>query len=239
MPPLPSRDQPQRPTPPAIELSSPVMVGDRPKHGGSGRSPKRATRPTLGDRIIPVKRAVHDGGPDFQHQMSAPRRPSHLLLGIHSPMQQPLHSALGDRRRNWFLASAGCRVVDDDVGLSGHISLEIAQKPRHLACGGGNRRPTVDCYVYCAGGLGNEIQSPFDLTMPETPSNPLDRPGEASTSLAISFRGVGPARGWATASGWHAGWPGRVSRSTSSIRVASRSHGNISEQRRIVWTRPC
>ena len=127
--------------------------------------------------------------------MSAPRRPSHLLLGIHSPMQQPLHSALGDRRRNWFLASAGCRVVDDDVGLSGHISLEIAQKPRHLACGGGNRRPTVDCYVYCAGGLGNEIQSPFDLTMPETPSNPLDRPGEASTSLAISFRGVGPARG--------------------------------------------
>ena len=38
-------------------------------------------------------------------------------------------------------------------------------------------------------------QSQFDLTMPETPSDPLDRLGEASASLAISLRGVGPARG--------------------------------------------
>jgi hypothetical protein len=33
------------------------------------------------------------------------------------------------------------------------------------------------------------------LTMPETPSDPLNRLGEASTSLAIRLRGVGPARG--------------------------------------------
>jgi hypothetical protein len=85
---------------------------DRPKHEGwSGCSPKRAASPTFGHGIVPVERAVHDGGPDFQHQMSAPRRPAHLLLGIHSPMQQPLHRALGERRRNWFLASAGCRGV--------------------------------------------------------------------------------------------------------------------------------
>jgi hypothetical protein len=31
--------------------------------------------------------------------------------------------------------------------------------------------------------------------MPETPSDPLDRLGEASTSLAVSFCGGGPARG--------------------------------------------
>jgi hypothetical protein len=31
--------------------------------------------------------------------------------------------------------------------------------------------------------------------MPETPSDPLDSLGEASTSLAISLRGVGPTRG--------------------------------------------
>ena len=31
--------------------------------------------------------------------------------------------------------------------------------------------------------------------MPETPSDPLDRFGEASPSLAISLRGVGPAPG--------------------------------------------
>jgi hypothetical protein len=35
----------------------------------------------------------------------------------------------------------------------------------------------------------------FDLTMPETPSDPLDRLGEAITRLAIRLRGVGPTRG--------------------------------------------
>jgi hypothetical protein len=43
-----------------------------------------------------------------------------------------LHRALCDRRGNRFFASAGCRVVDDDVGLAGHISLEIAQQARHF-----------------------------------------------------------------------------------------------------------
>jgi hypothetical protein len=45
------------------------------------------------------------------------------------------------------------------------------------------------------GGFGNEIQSAFDLTMPETPSDPLDSLGETSTSVAISLHGVGPACG--------------------------------------------
>jgi hypothetical protein len=118
-----------------------------------------------------------------------------LLLGIHSSMQQPLHRALGDRRRNWFFASAGCGVVDDDIGLSRNICLEIAQKARHLARDDSNRRLIGGCSGHCNDGFGNEIQSPFDLTMPETPSDPLDRLGEASTSVAISLRGVGPARG--------------------------------------------
>jgi len=79
--------------------------------------------------------------------------------------------------------------------LSGHISLEIAQQARHLARGGGRRRHIVGCSIYDNDGFGNEIQSPFDLTMPETPSDPLDSLGEARTSLAISLRGVGPTRG--------------------------------------------
>jgi len=110
-------------------------------------------------------------------------------------MQQPLHRALCDRRRNWFFASAACGVVDDDIRLSRNICLEIAQKARHLACGGSNRRLIVGCNAHCNDGFGNEIQSAFDLTMPETPSDPLDSLGEASTSLTISLRGVGPTRG--------------------------------------------
>ena len=163
--------------------------------GWSGRSPKRTAGPTLGDGMVPVERAVHDGGPHFQHQMSASRRPAHLLLCIHSPMQQPLHRALGDRRRNRFFASARCRVVDDDIGLSRHICLEIAQKARHLARGGGQSAPIVGRSVHCNDGFGDEIQRPPDLAMPQTPADPLDGLGEASTSLAISLRGVGPALG--------------------------------------------
>ena len=116
-----------------VRCVPPLMSRPSRRWGWSGRSPKRAAGPTLRDGIVPVERTVHDAGPDFQHQMSTPRRPAHLLLGIHSP----LHRTLGDRRRNRFFLPARCRVVDDDVGLSGHISLQIAQEPRHLARGGG------------------------------------------------------------------------------------------------------
>jgi hypothetical protein len=63
--------------------------------------------------------------------------------------------------------------------------LEIAQKARHLARCDSNLQLIVGCNVHCNDGFGNEIQSPSDLTMPETPSDPLDRLGEASTSVAI------------------------------------------------------
>src|SRR5271167_2548653 len=43
--------------------------------------------------------------------------------------------------------------------------------------------------------FANEIQRSPDLTMPQTPADPLDDLGEAATSLAIRLRGVGPALG--------------------------------------------
>jgi hypothetical protein len=106
--------------------------GDRPKHGGSGRSPKRTAGPARRDGIIAAERSIHGGGPYFQHQMGAPRRPAHLLLSIHSPMQQPLHRALCDRRRNRFFAAAGCRAIDNDVGLS---SCRVALAPAGMLRG--------------------------------------------------------------------------------------------------------
>jgi hypothetical protein len=52
--------------------------------------------------MVSVERTVHDGGSHLQHQMSAPQRPAHPLLRIHSPVQQPLHRAPGNRRRDRF-----------------------------------------------------------------------------------------------------------------------------------------
>jgi hypothetical protein len=67
------------------------------------RSPKRTPGRTLGDGMVPVERPVHYGGAHLQHQTSTSRRPAHLLLSIHSAVQQPLNRALGDRRRNRFI----------------------------------------------------------------------------------------------------------------------------------------
>ena len=58
--------------------------------GWSGCSPKRTPGPALGDGVVPLERAVHRGGSYFQHQMSALRGPAHLLLSVHSAVQQPL-----------------------------------------------------------------------------------------------------------------------------------------------------
>jgi hypothetical protein len=54
--------------------------------GYSGCLSKRSTGPTLGDRIVSVQGFVHGSSADFQHQMRTPRRPTHLLPGVHAPM---------------------------------------------------------------------------------------------------------------------------------------------------------
>jgi DNA-directed RNA polymerase subunit RPC12/RpoP len=112
--------------------------------------------------MIPLEGAVHDRGSDFQHQMSAPRRPTHLLLSIHPAMQQPLHRAFGDRGRDRFLASPGLRIVDDDIGLPGHVCLEFNQEPRHLARRRSRRRDAFRRGLQRCPRFGNEIQSAFD-----------------------------------------------------------------------------
>jgi hypothetical protein len=102
--------------------------------GGAGGSVAvRAFGAPLGGGMIPIERAVHHRGSNLQHQMGAAGRPPHLLAGAHAAMQQPLHRALGGRRRDRLLAASRRCIVDDDLGLSGHIGLETTQHLRHLA----------------------------------------------------------------------------------------------------------
>jgi hypothetical protein len=76
-----------------IDREERLLRRHRPERGGAGRSPKRGAGPTLRDGIVAVERTVHDGGPDFQHRMSAPRRPAHLesitISGVHGPANSP------------------------------------------------------------------------------------------------------------------------------------------------------
>ena len=92
--------------------------------------PKWALGPTLGERMVPVECAVHDCGSDLENQMSATWRPTHLLLCVHSPMQQPLHGALSRRRRDWLFAPSCGRVINNNPSLSDNIRLKPSKRSR-------------------------------------------------------------------------------------------------------------
>jgi hypothetical protein len=95
-------------------------------------------------------------------------------------VQQPQqHRALGDRGRTQFFTSAAGGVVDDEIGSAGYVGLEIAQKTRHLARGRFDRRRIVSHGIKRDQSFANEIERGSDLTMPETPTDPLDGLGEA------------------------------------------------------------
>jgi hypothetical protein len=100
-------------------------------------------------------------------------------------MQQPLHGTFRDRRRN-RLVLVPCRgVVDDDIGLSTNICLEIAQQTRHLSRGHGGQLLAVGDTVERDQCFANEIEDPSDLAVPQTPANPIDDFNESRTRLAI------------------------------------------------------
>ena len=56
-----------------------------------------------------------------------------------------------------------------------------------------NRLRLICCGIHSNDGFGDEIQCTLDVTMPETPTDPFDRLGEASTCLTIRLRRIGPA----------------------------------------------
>jgi hypothetical protein len=124
-----------------------------------------------------------------------PSATKHLLLNIHSALQRPLHRALSRCRRYRFFASAGCGVVDHEIGLSGYVGLEIAQKTRRLTRGRDGWRRIVSRGVKRAQGFANEIERAPDLTMPQTLTDPPDGLGEASPGPTIPLRGVRPTLG--------------------------------------------
>jgi hypothetical protein len=126
-------------------------------------------------------------------RVRATRRPTHLLLGVHPPVQQPLHRAFRDRRRDWLLAPPGRRIVDDDIGLTAYIGLEFAEKARHFqrdwTCRQGR------CGFERRHGFADESETASDLAVPEPPADPLNRFAQAGAGLAIRRRSVRPALG--------------------------------------------
>ena len=76
--------------------------------------------------MIVVEGAVHHRASNLEHQMRAVWRPTHLLLGVHPAVHQPLRRAFDGRRGDWLLAPPGRRIIDDDIGLDNTYWLGIS-----------------------------------------------------------------------------------------------------------------
>src|SRR4051794_639791 len=163
--------------------------------GDSCGMAKWATGPSFGGRVIRIEGPVHDGGSDLEHQMRSSRRPTHLLVGAHPPVQQSLHRALGGRRRYRLTASPGGRVIDDQTRLPGNVSLEATKHTCHLARGPSVRRCRIGRGIEYDQRVCDEIERPQYLPMPEAPTDMLDAVGQARSFRAVVRRGVRPALG--------------------------------------------
>jgi hypothetical protein len=118
-----------------------------------------------------------------------------VLPCVHSPVQQPLYGTFRDRRRNQLVLAPRRGVIDDDIGLSTNICLEIAQQTRHLAGGHSGQFVAVGDNIERDQRFANEIEGPSDLAVPQAPAKPIDDLNEIRTRLAIVRGDVRPTFG--------------------------------------------
>jgi hypothetical protein len=94
------------------------------------------------------------------------------------------------------IGSSWCRaVIDDEIGLSTKICLEIAQQTSHLSRRHGGQLLAFGDTVERDQRFANEIEGPSNLAVPQTPANPIDDFNEIRTRLAIVRGDVRPAFG--------------------------------------------
>lgn len=76
----------------AIETVSNLGVLTRLAYGGARRQAE--------SDMVAFECSVQDGGQNLEHEVRSSRRPAHLLLCRHPPMQQSMDCALGLGRRD-------------------------------------------------------------------------------------------------------------------------------------------
>jgi hypothetical protein len=54
--------------------------------------------------VVAIEGVVQDGGAHREHQMGASRRPAHLLLGVHPPVEKALDCAFARALETGFAA---------------------------------------------------------------------------------------------------------------------------------------
>src|SRR4051812_23679287 len=151
-----------------------------------------STGPPLSGGMVLGKGIVRNSGADLQHAMGASWGPTHLLVGAHPTVQQPLHRALRGRRRDRLVAALCRRIIDDQVRLPGDVGLEPSQQRRCLRRG---RQCRLRYALKPGQCLPDEIQGTLHLTVPEAPADVLDRIGQPRLVRALARRISGPSLG--------------------------------------------
>ncbi len=156
----------------------------------------------------PSTDTVLDRCSGLEHQVRAPRRPAHLLVGAHPAVQLPLHRALRGRRRDRLVAPSSSRIADDQAGVPQHVRPKAAKQRRQPARRCGGWRGYLRCAVEPGSvSLPDGIEGPLPLAMPRhqrTCSIP-------SARRDVSWRSAGVAPGQPLAI-WAACWMCMASR---------------------------
>ena len=139
--------------------------------------------PPLSGGMVLGKGIVRNSSADLQHAMGASWGPTHLLVGAHPTVQQPLHRALRGRRRDRLVAALCRRIIDDQVRLPGDVGLEPLQQRRCLRRG---RQCRLRHALKRGQGLPDEIQGTLHLTVPEAPADVLGRIGQPRLVRALA-----------------------------------------------------
>jgi hypothetical protein len=82
-----------------------IPARDRLKPGGLCRATKRTAGAPFFGGVIVLEGTVHHHPRNLEHQVRPAWCPTHLLLGLHPAVYQPLHRAFGDRRGDWSVSA--------------------------------------------------------------------------------------------------------------------------------------
>ena len=75
--------------------------------------------------------------------------------------------------------------------MAGHVGLRVRQDIYDPHAEG--RRQSESTSLKSPEGLTDQINSPLDLTVPQSPADPLNRLDEASTASSVCLARAGPA----------------------------------------------
>jgi hypothetical protein len=143
---------------------------------------------SAGEPVVAIEGVVQNGGAHLEHEVGASRRPPHLLLGVHPPVQKALDHPFARCARERLRRSQRGRVVDDRDRLARDMDLEIAQVLQQSVGAGFSGSGFQPGELF-----PDQIEGSLHLAVPQPPADVLDAFGERGAVAPIGFAVARPA----------------------------------------------